>query len=57
MTSMVHYLIARRPDSLDLRATEAAMAAQDFVVWLLPEKRSDGAFSIIVKWQPDAMLH
>lgn len=57
MTLMSHYLIVRQPDSLDLAATASAMAAQDFEVWLQRELRSDGAFSITVKWQPDAMLH
>ncbi|MDO9402422.1 MAG: hypothetical protein Q7T87_00155 [Polaromonas sp.] len=57
MTAMAHYLIVRRPDSLDLAAAETAMAAQDFEVWLQREQRSDGAFSITVRWQPDAMLH
>ncbi|RYX88614.1 MAG: hypothetical protein EOO28_35745 [Comamonadaceae bacterium] len=57
MTAMAHYLIVRRPDSLDLAAAEKAMAEQDFEVWLQREQRSDGAFSISVRWQPDAMLH
>jgi hypothetical protein len=48
------YLLTDSLDSLDLRATEAAMAADDFEVAL---SRGEGSGVLDVRWQPDPVVH
>jgi hypothetical protein len=48
------YLLTDSLDSLDLRATEAAMAADDFEVAL---SRGNDSHVLEVHWQPDPVVH